>query len=90
MKEGSTVGYKYFEFDGNEKMITLTYKCDSHAVIEVRSDSENGEKCATVNLLPSAEWTSETTRFICRGGINALYFTYRGNGMASLLEFEIG
>ena len=89
MKDGSTIGYKYFEFDGAENKIALTYKCDSNAVLEVRRNSENGEMCAAVNLSPATEWTSVTADFKCPQGTHALYFTLRGNGAASLLDFEI-
>ena len=89
MQKGSTVGYKYFDFDGEEKRITLTYKCDSNAVIEIRRDSEKGEICATVTLTSSAEWTDSIASLSIPRGNYAIYFTYRGNGNASLLEFEI-
>jgi len=45
--------------------------------------------CATVKLSPSTEWTSTTADFRCTNGTHALYFTYRGDGSASLLDFEI-
>ena len=89
MSNGSTVGYKYFELDGAENKIALTYKCDSSAVIEIRKDIENGDICATVKLSPSTEWTNATADFRCTNGTHALYFTYRGDGSASLLDFEI-
>ena len=89
MQDGSTVGYKYFELDGRENKITLTFKCDSNAIIEIRRDSECGDMCATVKLSPSTEWISTTADFRCTNGTHALYFTYRGDGSASLLDFEI-
>ena len=89
IQEGSTLGYKYLNFDGNEKKLTLTYKCDTDSVVEVRRDSERGELLAKVNLTPSTEWTSTTAKVQISRGIHAIYLTYRGNGKASLLEFEI-
>lgn len=89
MQEGSTVGYKYFNFDGKEKNITLTYKCDSASSIEVRADNENGNICANVNLAPTTEWTNATAELKIPRGTHAIYLTYRGNGVASILEFEI-
>ena len=89
MQNGSTVGYKYFEFNGEENNITLIYKSDTDAVIEVRRDSENGEICANVDLVPSIEWRNVTAALSIPSGVHALYFTCRGNGNVSLLEFEI-
>ena len=89
MTSGSTVGYKYFDFDGSEESITLTYKCDTSASFELRADNENGEVCANVNLTPSTEWTSTTAKVQISRGIHAIYLTYRGEGTASLLEFEM-
>ena len=89
MTDGSTVGYKYFDFDGSEKKITLTYRCDSSSIVEVRRNSEKGEILTTVNLTPSTEWTKATVDLFDPSDACALYFTYRGNGKASLIEFEI-
>ena len=89
MTNGSTVGYKYFDFDGSEESITLMYKCDSASNIEVRAVNENGEVCANVNLTPSTEWRHATAELKIPRGTHAIYFIFRGEGAASMLEFEI-
>ena len=89
MTNGSTVGYKYFDFDDSENNITITYKCDGVSNIEVRADSENGNVCTNVNLTPSTEWRNATAELKMPRGTHAIYFIFRGEGTASMLGFEI-
>lgn len=89
MQNGSTIGYKYFDFDGSESTFTLMCKGDGEGVVEVRTQSENGEICAKVQLKPSTAWKSESTAITVSAGTHALFFTYRGKGNISLLEFSI-
>lgn len=56
-----------------------------------RSDEEalNGESISEIQVNPFENWTTFISSISCKKGIQALFFTYEGNGFIDFMKFEI-
>lgn len=82
--DGTKIGYKYFAFDGHYRL-ELTCQSDRGGVWEIFTDQE---KVTEITAPESEHWTKAGAEFVLRGK-QALYFVFRGEGKAKLLEFEL-
>ncbi|MFP4016564.1 MAG: family 43 glycosylhydrolase [Halanaerobiales bacterium] len=87
MKESATAGFKYFDCNGIEK-VRIKVRGYCRGEFEVKT-SWNGEGLGTIPVEFSNIWKEYSADIVIPDGINALYFTYRGNGSASLASFTL-
>ncbi|MCM1026959.1 MAG: glycosyl hydrolase family 43 [Roseburia sp.] len=81
IKEGTKIGYKYFDFDGPVKL-GITYKSTAAGVMEVWNGKE---RLAEIEMKDAEEWTESETE-ISLAGTHPIFLIYRGEGTARLLE----
>lgn len=86
LTEGAMTGFRYFDFDGTERMITLTARSRGVGEIEVIC---NGESVGKVGLCEAAKWQKHQAVCSFSKGKAELRLVYHGNGAADLLYLEI-
>jgi len=88
MKDSATAGFKYFDCKGvrNVKIKTRGY---CRGEFEVKT-SWNGPVLGKIPVVFSNIWEEYSADITIPDGIQALYFTYRGMGSASLASFTLG
>ena len=83
LRDGATVGFKYFKFDELSK-ITVTVRGSGTGRMEVRT-TPKGDVIAEIPITPASEWEACTGAVnIPASGVSALYFTFRGAGSIDL------
>ncbi|MBQ4066732.1 MAG: family 43 glycosylhydrolase, partial [Clostridia bacterium] len=87
MKNGSFVGYKYFDFK-DKSTVFATFVSDCDATVDITIEPE-GDPVGTIQL---SDTFGTRKRFVAKGiiptGVYPLYFHYRGEGSADLISFE--
>lgn len=87
MKASATAGFKYFDCKGVKKVkIKVRGYCKGD--FEVKT-SWNGEALGRISIDFSNIWTEYSADIAIPDGIHALYFTYTGEGSASLASFSL-
>jgi hypothetical protein len=88
MKESATAGFKYFDCKGirNVKIKVRGY-CSGE--FEVKT-SWDGTVLGKIPVEFSNIWKEYSADITIPDGIQALYFTYKGMGSASLASFSLG
>jgi len=87
MMDGATVGFKYFDFqDVSRISIKVRGYCSGR--FEIKS-AWNGEVLGEIPVDFTNVWTQYATPVSLPNGIHPLYFTYRGEGNASLASFTL-
>ena len=85
--DSTVIGFKYFDCKGIKKVSIKTRGyCDG--VFELRTSLE-GEALGGITVEFTNIWTEFSACFAVPDGINALYFTYKGGGKASLASFTL-
>ena len=87
VKNGDTIGFKYFDCKGITK-VRVTTRGYSHGVFEVKTKWD-GEVLGTIDLISSNFWEAHEADIAIPDGVNALYFTYSGGGNCSFKSFEL-
>lgn len=87
MRDGATVGFKYFDFR-DLKQISIKTRGYAEGFFEVKT-SWNGEVLGNIPIKYANVWKESSGDVSISDGIHALYLTYRGDGGASLLSFEL-
>ena len=87
MDSGSWAGFKYFSFEGGEK-IRITAKADDEGAFEV-STLRGGEAVVTIPVSASNEASTFDGEGSLPCGTNPLYFTYKGKGHVDFISFEL-
>ena len=80
MYNGAAAGFKYFAFDGTEKIISVNGRGKGGFIVS--TDPAGRNIIAKVRMNCSA-------RLKITAGIHALYFTYRGRDAADFISFEV-
>ena len=89
IQDGSTVGYKYFEFSGL-RSIGLVVRGEGCGCFEVRTDPA-GEVLGTISadLRDRIQWTAVCGTAAIPDGVCALYFTWKGSGSIDMRQFTL-
>lgn len=87
MKDHATAGFKYFDCKGIRR-IAITTRGYASGVFEIRT-TYDGEVLGSIPIEYSNVWENYEGDVAIPDGIHALYFTYRGEGAATLLSFEL-
>lgn len=79
IKEGTVIGYKYFDFCGNNK-ITVTVKSTGSGVFTVNDNA------AVIKISPCNEWTQFSAELKIVDGISSIFLKYKGDGEIKLIK----
>lgn len=79
IKEGTVIGYKYFDFCGNNK-ITVTVKSTGSGVFTVNDNA------AVIKISPCNEWTQFSAELKIVDGISPIFLKYKGDGEIKLIK----
>ena len=84
---GSMVGFKYFDFDGLNKNITVSISGNACGTLQVLS-KEKGALIAKLRIdIDTDQWTEATADMKALKGKQALFLKYRGKGSLKLKTF---
>lgn len=86
--DGTLIGYKYFEFDGKTKTLSLSVKGCGSGAFEI--SDESGKSLGTVPVSPSESKNETSCVLNAKKGAHALFLTYKGSGTVSLYELKFG
>ncbi len=87
MKASATAGFKYFDCKGVKK-VKIKVRGYCRGDFEVKT-SWNGEALGRITVDFTNVWTEYSSDISIPDGIQALYFTYTGQGSASLASFSL-
>ncbi|WP_195263184.1 family 43 glycosylhydrolase [Clostridium sp. 1001275B_160808_H3] len=87
MKESATAGFKYFNCSGIKK-VKIKARGYASGDFEVKT-SWNGPALGKISIGFSNVWKEYSSDIIIPDGIQALYFTYTGQGSANLASFTL-
>jgi len=87
INDNQTLGFKYFDCKGVSK-ISITTRGYIHGVFEVKTELK-GPVLATLKPQSSNFWEPTSADIKMPDGVNAIYFTYKGNGTAQLKDFTL-
>ena len=87
MTDSATAGFKYFDCQGIRK-INIKVRGYCNGAFEVKT-SWNGGALGTIPVHFTNVWTEYSSDIEIPDGVQALYFTYRGKGRASLASFTL-
>lgn len=86
MQDGSTAGYKYFEFN-NLKNVKIQIRGDAQGVVELYMNLE-GRKIGEIAIKVSGhEWKEFDSAVHVKNGVSALYFIFHGEGRFDFRSF---
>ena len=88
ISDGTTVGFKEFEFDGSTKEIRLSARGRGKGEIEVRTEL-GGKVLAKIPIRKINFWEEVSSPITIEKGVCSLFFTYKGKNSISLLGFEL-
>jgi hypothetical protein len=88
MTDSATAGFKYFYIDEKVNQVTIMVRGYCKGYFEVRSEW-NGKVLATIPVEFTNIWTAYSATVDFPSGIQAIYFTYRGEGRANLQSFTL-
>ncbi|MFC6333248.1 family 43 glycosylhydrolase [Paenibacillus septentrionalis] len=87
MRDGATAGFKYFDCHDIQRIgIKVRGYCNGHFEVKTAWD---GEVLATIPVAFTNVWTDYSASISIPNGVQALYFTYKGGGNASLASFTL-
>ncbi|MGN0364004.1 MAG: family 43 glycosylhydrolase [Bilifractor sp.] len=87
--QNTIIGYKYFQFTGEEVTITVTVRGRGEGVLYIITGDE-GEAAAEIEVEPSGGWRKYSVSFAQEAGACPLYLAYDGKGQIDLLDFSLG
>jgi len=87
IKDGSTFGFKYFDFKGL-KSISITTRGYFYGVYEIRTQWD-GPVLGTIKTDSSNFWEDYEGEVSIPDGIHSLYITYKGSGIGQLKNFRL-
>lgn len=85
LQKGAIAGFKYLDFIGDEKTVTLTLR--GVGAVEVLIDSPEGEMIASIDRCHSKHWHTYSSPIKAVKGVHALYFKVR-DGSFDFAEFS--
>jgi hypothetical protein len=84
INDGSTIGYKYFAFDGNYELTINTRGTGSGGFVIDTGSDPSGE----IAVGPSSSWKPSSATFSAEGKA-PIFLTYQGQGSLELLSISL-
>lgn len=92
LRQGATVGYKYFGFDGREGSVRLEVRGTFAGEVVLRLDAPDGAEAARLALTAdggdASAWHEVEAPFACLEGTHAVYLDFIGTGALDLAELS--
>lgn len=88
IQNGATMGFKYFEMK-NVRRIAITVRGYLRGNFEVRT-AWDGELLASIPVEYTNVWETYSADILIPDGVQAIYFTFAGEGHGALKGFELG
>lgn len=88
MTDGSTAGFKYFAFEGDESQIRVCYRGNGNGKVVVHTGDAT-KPAAAVALTASENWNSAGAEIRLADCTAPLFFSYWGTGAIDFAFFEI-
>ena len=86
LRDGAAAGFKYFSCEG---VCRISVKVRGGAgVYEVRTQWDGAVLCG-IPVSHTNEWKTFQAEIAIPDGVQALYFTYRGEGISNLASFTL-
>lgn len=89
ISDNTIIGYKYFQFDGEEVTITVTMRGRGDGILYVIT-GDDGDAVAEIEVSGSGEWRKHSTSWEQEAGTAPLYLAFEGKGQFDLLDFSLG
>ncbi|MDD5936348.1 MAG: family 43 glycosylhydrolase [Clostridiales bacterium] len=86
IQDTTTIGFKYFKFDGVKK-VSIKARGYASGNFEVRT-TWNGPLIGKIPVQYTNIWEEYTENIEIPSGVHAIYLTYRGEGTADLLSMK--
>jgi len=87
MQDGAVAGFKYFEFE-NTQSITVTLRGEGVGRMVV-AHTMGGTPIGEIAITPRAEWAEFSAPICAKQGVQALYFTFCGEGKVDFSAFSL-
>jgi len=87
IRDGASVGFKYFDCQG-VKAISIRTRAYADGFVAVKT-AWDGEILCRLRVHYTNIWTEATAPVELPDGVNALYFTFEGEGAVSLASFTL-
>lgn len=87
MRDSATAGFKYFQCEG-VKRVKIQVRGYAQGSFEVKT-AWDGPSLGSIPVDFTNVWTTYAADIAVPDGVQALYFTYRGTGNASLASFTL-
>jgi len=88
IKDGTTIGFKYFDCRGVSR-VAVTTRGYGRGAFEVKT-AWDGEALGTIPVESANIWENYSAAIAIPDGVQSLYFVYRGSGEPSLKSFALG
>ncbi len=85
--DGATCGFKYFDCRGVKK-VSVAVRGYCHGAFEVKT-AWDGRALGEIKVDSSTIWMTYSAPIAVPDGVQAIYFTYRGSGPATLKSFTL-
>lgn len=79
LRDGSWCAFKYFSFDGGERILTLRLRGSGRGTISV-SLARGGAPIAEVAVTPAGDWQEASAALTPVTGVYPVYLSYHGGG----------
>lgn len=88
MQDGAWCAFKYFRFDGDERIVKIWACGDATGVLKVRL-TQSGEPVSEIPISASGEWTEFSSAIKLPSGVAPLYFSFEGEGSLNFYAFQL-
>lgn len=87
IRNGSCVGYKYFDFPSDSRSFTVQYRCSGKGILEI-TQSDGGLMVGSVAISKTSQWQESGCTLYVTPGKSGLYLKYSGSGNLELMQFS--
>ncbi len=88
IRDGSVIGYKYFEFEGADR-ISMKVRGKAQGSFTVAADAPENVVGSIPIKIDSGEWMTVSGETEVIGGVHALYFEFKGDGCLDFVTFTL-
>ncbi|WP_244192908.1 hypothetical protein [Paenibacillus taichungensis] len=84
-RNGATAGFKYFEFDGTNRVGIVT-RGNASGTVKLSTEID-GKAIAEIEISSSDQWKRSEGEMLPLQGVYPLYYTFEGKGKVRSIEF---